>query len=141
MNDQDISLKERVARFRLQVIGPLLASPPEPGALQAVIRELSERVYQHPLQRGTSIRLGFPPLSVGTIRPEMLPILSRRCVASCVRMQASGLPCLMQLCLHFPFSTNSTPAGRCSFTTTTLLLKQQPDLSLVLCPVTRPYAV
>jgi len=59
MNDQDVSTKERVARFRLQVIGPLLASPPEPGALQAVIRELSERVYQHPLHRSTSIRLGF----------------------------------------------------------------------------------
>ncbi len=59
MSDQDVSVKERFARFRLQVIGPLLASPPDPGELQAAIRELSERVYQHPVKRGTSIRLGF----------------------------------------------------------------------------------
>jgi putative transposase len=59
MDDQDVSAKERWARFRLQVLGPLLASPPGPGELQSAIRELSERVYQHPLHRGTSIRLGF----------------------------------------------------------------------------------
>ena len=59
MSEHDVSVKERFARFRLQVIGSLLASPPEPGELQEAIRELSERVYQHPVKRGTSIRLGF----------------------------------------------------------------------------------
>ena len=59
MNDHDVSPKERWARFRLQVIGPLLASPPGAGELQSSIRELVERVYQHPLQAGKSMRLGF----------------------------------------------------------------------------------
>ncbi len=47
------------ARFRLQVIGPLLASPAESGELQGNIRELSERVYRHPLRPEKSIRFGF----------------------------------------------------------------------------------
>lgn len=51
--------KLRWARFRLQVIGPLLASPAEPGQLQGKLRELSELVYRHPLRPEQSIRLGF----------------------------------------------------------------------------------
>lgn len=59
MSDPEVSAKERWARFRLQVLGSLLASPPGPGELQTALRELSGRVYQHPLHRGKSIRLGF----------------------------------------------------------------------------------
>lgn len=59
MSAHYVSPNERWARFRLQVIGPLLASPPEPGELQNSLRELVERVYLHPLQAGKSIRLGF----------------------------------------------------------------------------------
>ena len=54
--------KLRWARFRLQVIGPLLASPAETGELQGKIRELSERVYRHPLRPEKSIRFGFSTL-------------------------------------------------------------------------------
>jgi hypothetical protein len=59
MHDDDVPGNQRWARFRLQVIGPLLASPPESGELQGAIRELAARVYQHPLHPAQSLRLGF----------------------------------------------------------------------------------
>lgn len=59
MHNDDVPGKERWARFRLQVIGPLLASPPESGELQGALRELAARVYQHPLHPAQSLRLGF----------------------------------------------------------------------------------
>ena len=51
--------RERWARFRFSVIGGLLASPPEPGELQQALRELAGRTYEHPLEPGRTIRLGF----------------------------------------------------------------------------------
>jgi transposase InsO family protein len=59
MKDHKVSSQQRWARFRLQVIGPLLASPAESGELQSEIRILAERIYQHPLHHGKSIQLGF----------------------------------------------------------------------------------
>ena len=56
---EKVAPKQRWARFRLQVIGPLLASPAASGELQGKIRELSERVYRHPLHPEKSMRLGF----------------------------------------------------------------------------------
>src|SRR5512136_2834808 len=56
---EKVAPKERWGRFRLHVIGPLLASPAEKGELQEKIRELSEKVYRHPLYPEKSIRLGF----------------------------------------------------------------------------------
>lgn len=53
------SSSQRWAQFRLQVIGPLLASPAEPGALQESLRELAGRVYQHPLHPHQSLQVGF----------------------------------------------------------------------------------
>ena len=54
-----VAPKLRWGRFRLQVIGPLLASPAASGELQAKLRELSERVYRHPLDPEMSMLLGF----------------------------------------------------------------------------------
>jgi hypothetical protein len=54
-----VAPKLRWGRFRLQVIGPLLASPAASGKLQAKLRELSERVYRHPLDPEMSMLLGF----------------------------------------------------------------------------------
>ena len=56
---EEVAPKQRWGRFRLQVIGPLLASPAAPGELQEKLRELSEVVYRHPLSPEQSIRLGF----------------------------------------------------------------------------------
>jgi len=56
---EKVAPKQRWARFRLQVIGPILASPAASGELQGKIRELSERVYRHPLHPEKSVQLGF----------------------------------------------------------------------------------
>ena len=49
---------ERWARLRFAVVGPLLAAPPEPGALRAAITELAARTWRHPVS-GEPVRFGF----------------------------------------------------------------------------------
>jgi len=49
--------REAWARFRLQVIGPLLASPPEHGHLQAEFERLASKSYRHPCT-GEAVRFG-----------------------------------------------------------------------------------
>ena len=61
MADDALARPERWARFRFSVIGGLLASPPEGGALQQALRDLATRPYQHPFTR-ERIRLGFSTL-------------------------------------------------------------------------------
>jgi putative transposase len=56
---ENVVPKQLWGRFRLQVIGQLLASPAASGELQGKLRELSDRVYRHPLHPEKSIRLGF----------------------------------------------------------------------------------
>ncbi len=46
--DDEGSVHERWARLRFAIVGPLLASPPERGALQSALRELSQRKWMHP---------------------------------------------------------------------------------------------
>ncbi len=73
---------ERSARFRFSVIGGLLASPPEGGALQAALRELAARTYQHPLRPGERVRLGFSTLErwfyLARGTPDPLTALARK---------------------------------------------------------------
>jgi transposase InsO family protein len=59
MADDTLARTERWARFRFSVIGGLLASPPEGGDLQAALRALAERTYQHPFRPRERLRLGF----------------------------------------------------------------------------------
>ncbi len=40
--------RDRWARLRFAIIGPLLAAPPAPGALQTALRELAGKTWQHP---------------------------------------------------------------------------------------------
>ena len=54
---QSLSTREAWARFRLLVIGPLLASPPEHGGLQDALRYLANKSYRHPCT-GEPIHLG-----------------------------------------------------------------------------------
>jgi transposase InsO family protein len=61
MADDALARTERWARFRFSVIGGLLASPPEGGALQDALRELAARTYEHPFTT-ERIRLGFSTL-------------------------------------------------------------------------------
>jgi transposase InsO family protein len=52
-----IGSHERWAHLRFSVVGPLLASPPAGGELQAELRKLSERVWLHPVT-GQTVRFG-----------------------------------------------------------------------------------
>ena len=50
--------RDRWARLRFAIIGPLLAAPPAKGDLQATLRALSSRTWQHPIT-GLPIRFGL----------------------------------------------------------------------------------
>lgn len=62
MRDDQVPRWEQWARFRFSVIGGLLASPPEGGELQAALRELAARLYQHPFRPAERVRVGFSTL-------------------------------------------------------------------------------
>jgi putative transposase len=47
--EQEVRSHERWAHLRFAVVGPLLASPPSPGQLQAELAELAARIWQHPV--------------------------------------------------------------------------------------------
>jgi transposase InsO family protein len=48
---------ERWAHLRFSVVGPLLAAPPERGALQAELEKLGQRKWRHPM-RGDWVQFG-----------------------------------------------------------------------------------
>jgi transposase InsO family protein len=50
--------RDRWARLRFAIVGPLLAAPPEPGRLRAALLELSAQHWQHP-ERAQSVRFGL----------------------------------------------------------------------------------
>lgn len=50
--------RDRWARLRFAIVGPLLAAPPEAGQLHAALLELSARHWQHP-DSGQSVRFGL----------------------------------------------------------------------------------
>jgi len=52
------SNRERKARFRFSVIGPLLAAPPDKGELRSELEKLKSRVYRHPIT-GVPTRFGL----------------------------------------------------------------------------------
>jgi putative transposase len=49
--------RDRWARLRFAIIGPLLAAPPAKGDLQTALRDLSSRTWQHPVS-GQPVRFG-----------------------------------------------------------------------------------
>ena len=56
-HDDTTATRVRWARLRFSIIGPLLASPPQPGELAERLRELAQKSYQHPTNKLT-IRFG-----------------------------------------------------------------------------------
>ena len=54
--EDEVPARLRWARLRFSIIGPLLASPPEPGQLQSRIGELASKSWKHPTT-GEAIRL------------------------------------------------------------------------------------
>jgi putative transposase len=53
--------RDRWARLRFAIIGPLLAAPPAKGQLRAALEALSERTWQHPIG-GRPVRFGVSTL-------------------------------------------------------------------------------
>jgi transposase InsO family protein len=49
---RDVSTRDRWARFRFSIIGPLLAAPPAEGELRAELARLAAKVYTHPITGG-----------------------------------------------------------------------------------------
>ncbi|MCL4698445.1 MAG: DDE-type integrase/transposase/recombinase [Burkholderiaceae bacterium] len=49
--------RDRWARLRFAIVGPLLAAPPEPGALQAALQRLAAQRWRHPVS-GEAVRFG-----------------------------------------------------------------------------------
>ena len=52
-----IRSRDRWARLRFAIIGPLLAAPPAPGDLQAALSALAARTWRYPLT-GLEVRFG-----------------------------------------------------------------------------------
>lgn len=53
--------RDRWARLRFSIIGPLLAAPPNPGELSNALREMSAKTWRHP-DTGLPIRFAVPTL-------------------------------------------------------------------------------
>jgi transposase InsO family protein len=50
--------RDRWARLRFAIIGPLLAAPPQPGALRAALQGLADTTWQHP-STGLPVQFGL----------------------------------------------------------------------------------
>jgi putative transposase len=55
--EDDPLRRDRWARLRFAILGPLLAAPPASGELQAALNELAARTWRHPLT-GLQVRFG-----------------------------------------------------------------------------------
>jgi putative transposase len=60
-NDDDLPQRDRWARLRFAIIGPLLASPPPAGELRAAFGALAAKAWRHPFT-GLEIRFGVSTL-------------------------------------------------------------------------------
>ena len=62
MDDRGIPRWERWGQFRYSIIGGLLASPPEGGALTQALAELARKRYRHPTNPERWVTYGFSTL-------------------------------------------------------------------------------
>lgn len=60
-NEDDLPQRDRWARLRFAIIGPLLAAPPAPGELRAALGLLAAKTWRHPFT-GFDIRFGVSTL-------------------------------------------------------------------------------
>jgi len=50
-DDEEVTRRDRWARVRFAIVGPLLAAPPRRRQLKAALRELATRTWRHPPAR------------------------------------------------------------------------------------------
>ncbi|MGB5493928.1 MAG: DDE-type integrase/transposase/recombinase [Sedimenticolaceae bacterium] len=55
-NEDDLPQRDRWARLRFAIIGPLLAAPPAPGELRAALKALAAKTWRHPF---TGLQMRF----------------------------------------------------------------------------------
>jgi hypothetical protein len=60
-SNDDLPPRDRWARLRFAIIGPLLAAPPAPGDLQTALRDLAAKRWRHPFT-GLEVRFGCSTL-------------------------------------------------------------------------------
>ena len=60
-NEDDVPQRDRWARLRFAIIGPLLAAPPAAGELRAALTALAAKTWRHPLT-GLETRFGVSTL-------------------------------------------------------------------------------
>lgn len=60
-NENDLPQRDRWARLRFAIIGPLLAAPPAAGELRAALATLAAKTWRHPFT-GLEIRFGVSTL-------------------------------------------------------------------------------
>ena len=58
---KDPSQRDRWARLRFAIIGPLLAAPPDPGELQTALGLLASKTWRHPTS-GMDVSFGLSTL-------------------------------------------------------------------------------
>ena len=89
----DVPHRERWARLRFAIIGPLLAAPPPSGALQAALANLAAKTWRHPVT-GLDVRFGVSTLErwyyAARAAPDPVAVLRHR-----VRTDRGTFPSLL----------------------------------------------
>jgi len=93
MRDEDDRKRDRWARLRFSIVGPLLAAPLERGALRAELRKLAEKSWRHPTT-GSLLRFGMSTIerwfyAARNERQDPVGVLRRR-----IRKDAGQQPSL-----------------------------------------------
>jgi putative transposase len=91
--DAPVGSHERWAHLRFSVVGPLLASPPAAGELQATLAELAEKVWRHPIT-GEPVRFGVSTIErwyyTARAAPDPVGVLRRKLRKDSGQQQAVG---------------------------------------------------
>jgi putative transposase len=124
---RDQTDRDRWARLRFAIIGPLLAAPPRRGELQNVLRELSSRTWQHPVT-GLPVRFGKSTLErwfLAARRAKQDPVaaLKRRVRADAGRYRALS-PRLIEA-LHAQYRSHPTWAIKLHYDNLRALLEDE----------------
>ena len=92
--------RQRWARLRFAIVGPLLASPPPVGQLHRALRELSERDWSHP-NTGLPVRFGVSTIESwyydAKSQQDPVAALCRKRRSDAGRARAFSVPVVAQI--------------------------------------------